>query len=61
MLQTAVTSAPFFGNDVLASLAIPSFGENFDSTRGELTDPDLDARLRVALAAFSTVRQTSAA
>ena len=50
VLKTAVGSAGFFGNEVLASLAVPSFGENFDQETGTITDPELDAEFRAALA-----------
>ncbi len=39
VLEAAVTSAPFFGNDVVASLSIPQFHDHFDSSTGTLTDP----------------------
>ncbi len=53
VLQTAVASAQFFGNDVRASLAIPSFHQNFDSATTSLTNPDLDAQFRAALTTLS--------
>lgn len=53
VLKTAVESAPFFGNDVRASLSIPSFTENFDPDGGALTNPELDAELRAALATLA--------
>ena len=56
-LKTAVTSAPFFGNDVLASLSIPSFGENFDVGGGSLSNPALDTQLRESLATLATAMQ----
>ena len=52
-LQAAVDSAPLYGADVLAHLAIPSFNHVFDHTTGRLTDADVDARLRMTLDAFS--------
>jgi NAD(P)H-dependent FMN reductase len=53
VLRAAVGSAPFFGNDLKASLSIPSFGANFDVEQGLLTDPELDRQFRAALAAFA--------
>ncbi|MGH1489995.1 MAG: NADPH-dependent FMN reductase [Acidimicrobiales bacterium] len=53
VLQAAVGSAPFFGNDVKASLSIPSFGQNFDVEGHLLSDADLDAQFREALTALS--------
>lgn len=49
VLKTAVTSAPFFGNDVVADLSIPSFTENFDTGAGVLSNTELDRDLRSAL------------
>ena len=50
VLEAAVTSAPFVGNDLTAHLAVPSFGENFDTAAGRLADDDLDLQFRAALA-----------
>lgn len=55
VLRTASHLAGYFGNEVLASLAIPRFGQNFDNEAGTLSDPDLDAQLREALATLSGV------
>lgn len=52
-LRTAVGSAPFFGNDVRASLSIPRFHEHFDTETGTLTDPELDEQFRAALATLT--------
>ncbi len=51
-LDAALASAPFFGNDVKASMSIPGFTDNFDSASGRLIDPELDARLRATLSAL---------
>ena len=61
VLATAVASAPFFGNDVLADLSIPSFHENFDTATATLTDPELDDRLREALATLGPQRLAASA
>ena len=52
VLASAVAAAPTFGNDLRAHLSIPGFYGNFDMENGTLTDPDLDGRLRAALAGF---------
>lgn len=49
VLNTAVMSGQFFGYDVKASLAIPSFHENFDTDNGSLSDDVLDEQFRAAL------------
>lgn len=60
-LRMAIGSAPFFGNDLRASLAIPSFHQNFDAATKTITDPDLDAELRAALATLSADREPAVA
>jgi chromate reductase len=45
VLAAATGSAPFFGGDVKASLAIPSFHENFDSERSVLRNEELKTEL----------------
>lgn len=54
VLRTAVASAPFFGNEVLASLAIPNFTTTFDLASGSLVDPDLDEQFRAAISTLTT-------
>jgi NAD(P)H-dependent FMN reductase len=58
-LRTAVGSAQFFGNDIVAELAVPSFHANFDTATGSITDAQLDTELRAALAALTNDRQTA--
>lgn len=52
VLQTAVTSAPYFNGQVKASLSIPSFFDNFDLDKGELTNLELKDTLLSAVAAI---------
>ena len=52
VLATALNSAPHFGGDVKASLSVPSFGTNFDTEKGELTDAGLRAKLEEAVRAL---------
>lgn len=59
VLQTAVASAPFFGNEVLGSLAVPSFGENFDGNTNSISNPELDAELRTVIATLTQVTDTA--
>jgi NAD(P)H-dependent FMN reductase len=44
VLGNAVPAAPFFGADLVGSLGIPMFYENFDAEAGELIDPDVRNR-----------------
>ncbi|WP_305458416.1 NADPH-dependent FMN reductase [Photobacterium leiognathi] len=45
VLDTAVTSAPFFDANVVGSLSIPSFYENFDLEKQTLTNEELNSQL----------------
>lgn len=49
VLAAATGSAPFFGGDVKASLAIPNFHENFDIERSVLRNAELNADLLEAV------------
>jgi NAD(P)H-dependent FMN reductase len=53
VLRTAVDSAPLFGSEVLASLAVPSFNQSFDSAAGALLDAHLDEQFRATVAVLS--------
>lgn len=55
VLRSAAHLAQYFGNEVLASLPVPRFDENFDTAAGSLANPELDAELRAALATLSGV------
>jgi len=45
VLATATSAAPFYGGQVKASLAIPSFHQNFDVERGMLNNNELKQKL----------------
>lgn len=49
VLAAATGSAPYFAGHVKASLAVPSFHENFDVERGELRNAGLKAQLTDAV------------
>lgn len=53
VLTVATGSAPHFAGDVKASLSIPSFFDNFDSKKQELTNPELIKKLQSALSLLS--------
>jgi chromate reductase len=55
VLAAATGSAPFFGGDVKASLAIPSFHENFDVERGMLRNEELNTKLIEAVSHLELV------
>jgi chromate reductase len=48
VLASATTSAPFFAGEVLGSISVPSFYENFDSENGQLKNAELDQQIREA-------------
>ncbi|OEZ96821.1 NADPH-dependent FMN reductase [Duganella sp. HH101] len=52
VLAAATGSAPFFGGHVKASLAIPSFHDNFDLELGVLKHEELNLQLVKAVAAL---------
>lgn len=49
VLDHAATVSPFFGADVVGTLSVPTFFENFDTERGELSNPDLRAALEALM------------
>ena len=49
VLSAATTSAPYFDGDVKASISIPSFYDNFDSDKNQITNNDLNQQLLTAI------------
>ena len=49
VLATAINSAPFFGGQVKASLAIPNFYDNFDVEQGVIKNESLKTELLAAV------------
>jgi NAD(P)H-dependent FMN reductase len=45
VLGFATEQMPRFGGEVVGTLSIPSFGENFDTETSKITNADLDAEL----------------
>jgi len=58
VLATAASAAPFYGGQVKASLAIPSFHQNFDAERNTLDNDELKQKL---IEAVSKLHETIAA
>jgi len=52
VLNTAKTSAPYFGGNVVADLSVAEFYNVFDSEAGELTDEGYNQQLKQALQAL---------
>ena len=53
VLSAATGSAPHFAADVKASLSVPSFFDNFDSEKQEISNPAILDELQSALAQLS--------
>jgi len=53
VLEFAADSMPRFGGEVVGHMPVPSFGENFDTQKGRLTNAELDAELRALVARLS--------
>lgn len=54
VLSAATTSAPYFAADVKASLSIPSFFDNYDQEKQQLSSAELLDKLQTALATLQT-------
>lgn len=52
VMAKAKEGAPHHGMDVLASLSIPSFYDNFDMANGQLSNQEFQQELQTALTAF---------
>ena len=52
VLELALAQIPRFGGDIRGSVSVPSFADNFDSDRGEISNADIDAEIRAALASL---------
>ena len=55
VLNTATNSAPYFDGEVKASFSLPSFYENFDSEKGQITNNEMNAQLLIAINKLSEV------
>lgn len=60
VLQSALSSAPRFGTEVVASLSVPAFHDNFDADQGVLSNAELSADLGRALEALAQRLNTPA-
>ncbi|MBU2869407.1 NADPH-dependent FMN reductase [Colwellia sp. E2M01] len=50
VLAAATASAPYFAADVKASISVPNFYENFDIEKQAVTNPEIVAQLKAAVA-----------
>lgn len=46
VLKAATDSAPFFAGNVVASISVPSFYDNFDAQTGEITNSEIKSTLQ---------------
>lgn len=53
VLSTAVNSAKYFEGNVVASMSLPSFYENFNLEAGEVTDEALKEKLKATVLALT--------
>lgn len=53
VLDIVTASASFFGMNIISSMSVPSFSENFDLQTGKLTNAELSDQLHTALAAVN--------
>lgn len=49
VLNTATTSAPYFGGDLKGSLSVPTFFDNFDVESGAMSNSDINEKLQSIL------------
>ena len=49
VLELALSQIPRFGGEVVGSISVPSFGDNFDSESGAVSDAEIDAQIRAAV------------
>lgn len=52
VLSSATHSVGFFGGQLKGSLSVPSFYENFDSTKRQLTNPEIHTQLESVVKAL---------
>ena len=59
VLKTAVSSAPYFGGEVVANFSMPSFYENFDTGIGKISNNELNAQLLNAVQSLSNQKKAA--
>ena len=53
VLRSATASAPIFGGELVGSMGVGKFLENFDGESGEVSNPELVAELKTVLSALA--------
>jgi len=49
VMELALRQIPRFGGEIRASVSVPSFGDNFDSEAGEVSNPEIAAQIEAAV------------
>ena len=49
VMELAQRQIPRFGGEIKASVSVPSFGENFDTEAGEISNPEIAAQIEEAV------------
>jgi len=49
VMELALSQIPRFGGDIRASVSMPSFGENFDSEAGRVSNPEIADEIKTAI------------
>ena len=52
VLAAAEMGAPYFGMDVKAKVSVPTFQDNFDFEKNEITNDDINQQIQAALASL---------
>lgn len=55
VLELASSQIPRFGGEVIASISVPSFAENFDSDKGTVINTDIAVRIQQAVNRLSAI------
>jgi chromate reductase len=53
VLELASNQIPRFGGEVIASISVPSFSENFDADHGIMTNAEIGAQIKQAVCCLS--------
>jgi NAD(P)H-dependent FMN reductase len=49
VMDLALAQIPRFGGEIRASVSVPSFGDNFDTGAGEVSNPEIAAQIEAAV------------
>ncbi|HKJ52276.1 MAG TPA: NAD(P)H-dependent oxidoreductase [Gammaproteobacteria bacterium] len=49
VMDLALSQIPRFGGEIRASVSVPSFGDNFDTDAGKISNPEIAAQIEAAV------------